>query len=204
MVFQFHSAPTTGDNQFIKKRCETFKYEITVPAHWNTDEVTLEKKHIFVSYFNKSEIRIRAFLTEEDDIESTVRKQRWNLRSIDPLLNNIIETKKIHIRKNIRDKLLVFEYRSNKQKVLQRTMISRGKDIIYIVDCKAPLRSFYMHEKFFNIALSSFSIIGEVQDENTGLEDDEGTHRANSINQSNTKIEIPKNDAKKDDEDDTF
>ncbi len=157
-VFQFHSSSSVGDHQFIKQRCDKFKYEITVPAHWETDEITLEKKHIFVSFSADAEIRVRAFAAEDTNIETTVWKRRWNLRAIDPLLDNIIETEKIHIRKNIRDKLLVFEYRSNKKKVLQRTLISQSGNIIYIVDCKSSLRSFYKHEKYFNIALSSFEI----------------------------------------------
>lgn len=195
-VFQFYSTPSNGDHQYVKQRCEKFRYEITVPARWETDEVTLEKKHIFVSYTSQAEIRVRAFLTEGNDIESTVHKRQWNLRSIDPLLNTIIETEKIHIRKNIRDRLLVFEYRSNKTKILQRTMISRSGNIIYIVDCKAPLNYFYKNEEFFNIAMSSFSISGDVQDNESRSE--------NSIHHSNKKTALPANDTKKHEEEDTF
>ncbi len=158
LVFQFQSSSSAGDHHFTKQRCDKFKYEITVPAHWETDEITLEKKHIFVSYSKNAEIRVRAFVNEDADIESTIRKRKWNLWAIDPLLNQIIETEKITIKKNIRNKLLVFEYRSNKNKMLQRTLITQSGDTIYIVDCKSPVRSFYKNEKYFNIALSSFEI----------------------------------------------
>ena len=164
-VLLFNSNKSLGDPHYVKQRCETFKYEISVPTHWERDEVTLEKKHIFVSYSNRSEIRVRAFITEEKDINPAIRTRRWNLRSIDPLLNNIIETGKIRIRKKVRDSLLVFEYRSNNKKMLQRTMISQNGNVIYIVDCKSPSDNFYKDEKYFNIALSSFSVIGEMEKE---------------------------------------
>lgn len=204
LAFQFQSASSSGDQHFIKQRCDAFKYEITVPAHWETDEVTLEKKHVFVSYSADTEIRVRAFVTDDADVESTVRKRRWNLRAIDPLLDNIIETEKIHIRKNIRDKLLVFEYRSNKKKVLQRTLISRSGDIIYIVDCKSPIRSFYKNEKYFNIALSSFSILGEVQNNATGSVHDEESFEENRPLRSKKDSKSPSKDPKKDDLEDVF
>jgi hypothetical protein len=173
-VLLFNSSRIVGDHHYIKQRCEAFQYEISVPAHWERDEVTLEKKHIFVSYSNRTEIRVRAFITEEKDINQAIRTRRWNLRSIDPLLNNIIETGKIRIRKKERDDLLVFEYRSDNNKMLQRTMISKSGNMIYIVDCKSPLKNFYKNEKHFNIALSSFSILGEIETEGeTGLPGEE-------------------------------
>lgn len=203
-VFQFLPVPSEGDHHYIKQRCEQFRYEITVPAHWQTDEVTLEKKHIFVSYSNQSEIRVRAFITDDGDIESTVRKRRWNLRTIDPLLHNIIETGKIRVRKNVRDKLLVFEYRSNNKKILQRTLISRSGEIIYIVDCKSPVRSFYANEKYFNIALSSFSISGETADSDKRFSTEENGPWDDGIESPIKDKKSPTNDLKKQEEDEIF
>jgi hypothetical protein len=162
--------PSGADPHYNRHRSERYNYEIIVPARWQTDELTLEKKHIFLSYSGDSEIKVRAFISDDPDIGRTIRKRSWNLRAIDPLLNKIIETEKITIRKNVSGKLLVFEYRSRNRKILQRTMITRNDATIYIVDCKGPVRSFYRNEESFNIALSSFKFLSGEAHAETGMD----------------------------------
>jgi hypothetical protein len=101
------------------------------------------------------------------NIEKLASDNSWQLRHIDPFLNKIIETEKITIRKKTA-KLLVFEYRSNRQKILQRTMITRNGEFLYIIECKSPARSFYRNEKIFNIAMSSFSYISGKEEPQNG------------------------------------
>ncbi|MCX8009296.1 MAG: hypothetical protein N3A54_06410 [Patescibacteria group bacterium] len=151
----------THGGLYSKHTSEEYKYEILVPAHWSIDEITLPHKHIFISFYKDSEIRIRAIVVKDDNAQPILWKRRWNLRGIDPLLQEIIDTGNIRIRKNICDSLLVFEYRAKQKKMLQRTMICKNGNIIYIVDCKAPTNVFYRHEKHFNVALSSFTVIGK-------------------------------------------
>ena len=160
MAFQGHSnGAGTADPWYVKQKCEPFNYEIIIPSKWHTDELSLSTRHIFVSYFGLAEIKVRAFNSDNAGIEDTVRKNSWNLRRIDPRLNKIIETEKISVKKNISGKLFVFEYRSRRNRMIQRTMITKNNNTVYIIDCKAPLKSFYGHEKDFNIALSSFSFL---------------------------------------------
>jgi len=167
-----------GDPHYTRHRSERFNYEIIVPTRWQTDELSLEKKHIFISYRDRTEIKVRAFVSENPEIDSTIRKRSWNLRAIDPLLNKILETEKISVKKNVTGKLLVFEYRSRCSKILQRTMITRSDTTVYIIDCKSPVGSFYRNEEAFNIALSSFKLlsggVGVEQNENGMLEDGNG------------------------------
>ncbi len=164
-----------ADPHYARYSNKTYNYEITVPSRWKTDEVTLEKRHIFISFSGHNEIKVRAFVSEEPDIDKTIRKRKWNLRAIDPNLNRILETEKITVRKNITGKLLVFEYRSRNRKLLQRTMITRNGDTVYIVDCKAPVRTFYRNEEAFNIAHSSFRLLhGAAKDEISDAESKDG------------------------------
>lgn len=160
MAFQLYSdRPVTADPLYVKQKCEPFNYEIIVPSGWHTDELTLSRRHIFVSHHGLAEIKVRAYTADDAGLDETMRKNSWNLRKIDPGLNKIIETEKISVKKNISGKLLVFEYRSRRSRMIQRTMIAKNKDTVYIVDCRAPLKSFYGYEKVFNIALSSFSYL---------------------------------------------
>jgi ABC-type uncharacterized transport system auxiliary subunit len=85
-----------------------------------------------------TEIKIRAFKSADTNFDKMVSKNSWQLRKIDPLLNKIIETENIVIRQKT-SKLLVFEYRSHRTKILQRTMITKNGDTIYIIECKSPI-----------------------------------------------------------------
>lgn len=204
MVVPFVSTvPSGADPHYNRYRSERYNYEIIVPARWQTDEVTLEKKHIFLSFSGDSVIKVRAFVTDEPDIEKTIRKRSWNLRAIDPTLNKIIETEKITIRKNVSGKLLVFEYRSRNRKVLQRTMITRNDSTVYIVDCRGPVRSFYRNEEMFNIALSSFKFLsGEVsveKGEDAGRTDNKVDDGLGELDDPPAKSRVEKDRTKKKD-----
>ncbi len=177
-LFGTRESSLQGGPRYKKHRNGTFNYEIIVPARWQTDEVTLEKKHIFLACRGRHEIKVRAFLSENPKIDSVIHKRSWNLREIDPLLNRILETEKISVKKNVEGKLLVFEYRSHRKKMLMRTMVRRENNTIYIIDCKSPVDGFYRNEEAFNIALSSFKILSggaeNGQDESGRLEEEEG------------------------------
>ncbi len=137
-----------------------YNYEIIIPLSWTKEELTLSNKHFMYAVKDaNTEIKVRAFKSSDQDIEKTVHASTWDLRKIDPGLNKIIETGKIEIKKNITGKLLIFEYKSKKNSVLQRTLITRNNGIIYIVECKSPRYSFYKYEDIFTIALASFKYI---------------------------------------------
>ena len=166
MAFNVYTGiPGLADPWYVKQKCEPFNYEIIVPSRWHIDELTLSKKHIFISYHGSAEIKVRAFTADEAGIDETMRKNSWNLRKIDPQLNKIIETEKISVKKNVIGKLLVFEYRSRRNRMIQRTMITKNEDTVYIIDCRAPLKSFYGYDRVFNIALSSFSYLSHTSTE---------------------------------------
>jgi hypothetical protein len=137
-----------------------YNYEIIIPLGWAKDELTLSSKHFMYAVRDaNTEIRVRAFKSSEQDIERTVQAKTWDLRKIDPGLNKILETEKIEIKKNITGKLLIFEYKSKKSNILQRTLISKNNGIIYIIECKSLKNSFYKYEDIFTTALASFKYI---------------------------------------------
>ncbi len=104
-------------------------------------------------------IIVRAFRSSDEDIEKIIHAETWDLKKIDPRLNKILETEKIQIQKNISGKLLLFDYRAKKNNLLQRTLIAINGGIIYIVECKSPINTFYKYEDIFTTALASFKYI---------------------------------------------
>jgi hypothetical protein len=128
-----------------------------------------EESHIMQAIGTRNiDITVRAYKTEGADINRIAHKNRWNLRKIDPFLKKIIDTKRMKIQKKIKGKLLLFEYRLKNRSILQRTMITAKNDIVYIIECRAPMRIFHRFKEPFNIAMSSFKFNdgdGEDEDE---------------------------------------
>ena len=142
-----------------------YNYEIIIPDSWTKEELTLSNKHfMYASKDANTEIKVRAFKSSDEDIEKTIHTKTWDLRKIDPGLHKIIETEKITIKKNVTGKLLIFEYRSQKNKFLQRALITLNNGIIYIIECRSPQDIFYKYDDIFTTALASFKYIsGETQ-----------------------------------------
>jgi hypothetical protein len=167
-----------SDNDYKKYKNTEYNYMIIVPTSWETSAVNSKSRHVLNSiYKNSIEIKVRAFKSSEDDMEEIANKTKWDLRKIDPLLNKIIETENVTIKKNVKGKLLLFEYKSKKRNLLQRTMITLNDNIVYIIECRAPIRKFYRYEKIFNIAFSSFNYINYEEGSGEDEEKDESAKK---------------------------
>lgn len=174
-------------------RNQQFNYSIIVPSSWSLYDLNLNDKHVMLVEKNRTtEIKVRAYKTTDSDFDKMVSKNSWQLRKIDPLLNKIIETEKITIRRKT-SKLLVFEYRSQRTRILQRTMITKSDDTIYIIECKSPINSFYRFENTFNIALSSFDVLQHRTPDMKKQEpaDIVPSQPADTINKKDKSVEIP-------------
>jgi len=155
------------ETRYTEYKNEAFNYEIKLPAGWFSTHLDLENRHILYSYPDRlTKIKVKALKSDEQDLDRIVQSNIWNIRDIDPRLNEIIETGKISIKKNVYGKLLVCEYRSRNNRFLQRTLIAANKGIIYVVECRAPVKAFYRYEPYFNSTLSSFGYL--TSDETAG------------------------------------
>lgn len=153
---------------FNNYRNEGFNYAILIPSSWKKIEINLSEKHILsVTTGSTAEIKVKAVKTPGADIEKIIHMNKWDLRKIDPALNEIISSENITIKNSVAGKLFVFEFRSNRKNLLQRTMITRSGGVVYIVECRASLRTFYRYEEIFNTALSSFKYITRENKEDT-------------------------------------
>ena len=185
-----------AESGYKKYRNQQFNYSIIVPSSWSLYDLNLNDKHIMLVEKNRTtEIKVRAFKSSDTDFDRMVSKNSWQLRKIDPLLNKIIETEKITIRRKT-SKLLVFEYRSQRTKILQRTMITKSDDTIYIIECKSPINSFYRFENTFNIALSSFDVLNHRETEMKKQEPQEPAdiappQQSDTINKKDKSVDIP-------------
>jgi len=139
---------------------EAFNYEIKLPAGWFSTHLDLEDRHLLYCYPDRfTKIKVKALKSDEQDLDRIVQSNIWKIRDIDPRLNEIIETGKISVKKNVYGKLLVCEYRSRNNRFLQRTLIAANNGIIYVVECRAPIKTFYRYEPYFNSTLTSFGYL---------------------------------------------
>jgi hypothetical protein len=151
---------TAAGIQFGTYINKNYNYEIIVPVSWQKEESTISDKHSMYAKLNSNTvINVRAFKSSSEDIERIIHAETWDLKKVDPRLNKIIETEKIQIHKNITGKLLIFDYRAKNNNLLQRTLITINGGIIYIVECKSPIGTFYKYEDIFTTALASFKYI---------------------------------------------
>ncbi len=155
--FQLNAAST----RFGTYENKNYNYEIIVPVSWQKKEsAAADHQHSMYAKLNSSTfIRVRAFKSPTEDIEKIIHSETWDLKKIDPRLNKILETEKIQIQKNITGKLLIFDYRAKKNNLLQRTLVALNGGIIYIIECKSPIGTFYKYEDIFTTALASFKYI---------------------------------------------
>ena len=138
---------------------KNFNYEIIVPKTWKKDESVSADRHSMYTKINISTgIKVRAFKSP-DDIEKIIHAETWDLKKIDPRLNKILETKKIKIQKTITGKLILFDYRTKNNSLLQRTLVAVNGGIVYIVECKSPVNTFYKYEDIFTTAIASFKYL---------------------------------------------
>jgi hypothetical protein len=151
---------TAAGIQFGTYINKNYNYEIIIPVSWQKEESAITDKHsMYVKINANTGIKVRAFRSSDEDIEKIIHAETWDLKKIDPRLNKILETEKIQIQKNITGKLLLFDYRAKKNNLLQRTLIAVNGGIIYIVECKSPISTFYKYEDIFTTALASFKYI---------------------------------------------
>lgn len=156
-IFLLLSTAAFTDSAFTTYKNEAYNYQINLPSSWHNSELNLENKHVlYCAAGTHVKIKVKALKTDEQDLDRIAQTNAWNIRNIDPRLNEIIETGKITIKKNIFGKLLVCEYRSRNNTYLQRTLITINKGIIYVIECMAPVQSFYRYESLFNGSLASF------------------------------------------------
>jgi len=132
-----------------------YGYAIKVPAGWDMAEMMLDDSHQFIAAKNKStSIIVRTIDASRYTMEKVYHDKRWKLWERDPSLVRIIDN---NIKSMEHGKVAVFNYKSKSGRILHRILLKKTTRWIFIVECRAPERSFYNLEKRFNTAFSSFS-----------------------------------------------
>ena len=172
MATLFSAISLNGHELYRIYENSRFNYKIVIPRAWSRYDIDMRNKHImYVAADKNTEIKIRAIISSERNVEHALHDKKWDLRALDSRLNEIIETEKIRINKNIAGKLLVFEYTNNRRKFLQRVMVTRNGDITYIIECRSPQATFYKFDYVFNTVFASFAFITPGESE-TDIVDD--------------------------------
>ncbi len=132
-----------------------YGYTIKIPAGWDMAEMMIENSHQFIAAKSKStSIIVRTIDASRYTMEKVYHDKRWKLWERDPSLVRIIDE---NIKSIEQGKVAVFNYKSTSGRILHRILLRKTSGWIFIVECRAPERSFYRLEKQFNTAFSSFS-----------------------------------------------
>ncbi len=147
----------SADTLFEKYVQDLYDYEVIIPAGWKKAEVEGDC-HSFTVSKGRSEIKIRAFSTENASWQSWFRGIQRKHAAL-PGLARILKGEPLSTEEGSKARLDVYQYYLRGTKYLQRTLSAMNGSAVYVVDCKSPVRTFYRDEELFNIALTSFKTV---------------------------------------------
>ncbi|OHD66319.1 MAG: hypothetical protein A2176_07480 [Spirochaetes bacterium RBG_13_51_14] len=151
-------------DEYTRYRDDVFNYSMCVPAAWKKSYSDIGYKHI-VSLAHSGGVEIMAAVSRFDDEE----KEKWDtwkswyVSGIGSSLMNIIETKEIAAGGDATIRILVFEFTTRGRKILQRTMLSKFRDNLLVIECRAPVNKFAAHTELFNTVMSSVDFSGRMK-----------------------------------------
>ncbi len=138
---------------------KAYNYRIIIPNTWKKVVYNHKNKHVMqITKDKNTGIKVKAIKSKRN-IDNIIHDEKWNLRKNNSNFKKIIETKKIKIKGDTKGRFLVYEYRSKWSNYLHRSIVTKNNGIIYIVECKSPIWSFYKVEDIFTTAMASFSYI---------------------------------------------
>jgi hypothetical protein len=149
-----------ADESFIDYSNKEFKYKAFLPAGWTKSEFDLKYKHIIKLKKGKNtEIKITATGFSDDEIYKWDNWRSWYTDKIGRNIWVITETDKFLQEKDITGRLIVFQYDGDCGKILQRILVSKTKDYIYVIECRSPVNLFKNYTDTFNAVMGSIKTI---------------------------------------------
>ncbi len=136
-----------------------FNYSFIYPAKWELRELDLIYRHIVtISLDNYTEIKVSASGTDDEEKDKWNSIEEWYTRGKGSKMRLILEKKKFKLNENTVSRLLVFQYWTGGRKMLKRMTITNSGNSIIVMECSAPIKTFYRYDRMFNAILRSIKI----------------------------------------------
>ncbi len=159
MAILLISAEVFPLTDFVNYNNSRFNYSFNYPGTWEKKEIDLVYKHLLtISLDNYTEIKVTASEADDEEKEKWQSIGEWYSKGTGSKMRLILEKKNFKLNKNIVSRLLVFQYHLDKRKMLKRmTITDTGRSII-VIECSAPVKTFYKYDSLFNAVLRSIRI----------------------------------------------
>lgn len=124
----------------------------------------LDYKYVMVlSNRDSAEIKVTATAADEQETEKWETWSEWYASDPGANLKVILEKENIEKKSAKEDakrqsKLIVLQYNRQNTTFLKRIMIHRYDGKLLVIECGAPVKAFYSHEKTFNRVMQSLEL----------------------------------------------
>jgi hypothetical protein len=148
--------PSTDFVQYSNKR---FNYSFIYPGTWEINEIDLVYRHLLLISLDKyTVIKVTASGADDDEKEKWNSIKEWYSKGTGSRMRLILEKKNFNLNRSTVSRLLVFQYRIGKRKMLTRMTITDTGSSIIVMECSAPIITFYEYDRIFNAVLRSIKI----------------------------------------------
>jgi hypothetical protein len=138
------------------KRSDSFS--ILVPQSWSMS-ASFDQEIPSYSFFKDSAlITVKVLPSPSANLSDIIRGEFISLLDKDPSCSQILDTDEYLTAKNIKVRLVVFEYKDSKTKkaTVHRSYFLNNENRIFIITCSAPRSVFYKFEDIFTSSMGSF------------------------------------------------
>jgi hypothetical protein len=136
-------AVTFSLTDFVQYNNSRFNYSFLYPGTWEKNEIDLVYRHLLtISLDNYTEIKVTASGADDEEKEKWHSIKEWYSKGMGTRMRLILEKKKFKLNRSTVSRLLVFQYRVGKRKMLKRMTITETGNSIVVMECSAPIKTF--------------------------------------------------------------
>lgn len=136
-----------------------FNFSFIYPGTWEKKEIDLIYKHLLIiSLDNYTEIKVTSSEADDEEKDKWNSINEWYSEGTVSKMKLILEKKKFKLNESTDSRLLVFQYRIGKRKMLKRMTIIDTGSVIVVMECSSPVKTFYKYDRLFNAVLRSIRI----------------------------------------------
>jgi hypothetical protein len=144
---------------FVPYNNSRFNFTLMYPGTWEKREIDLVYMQLLtISLDNYTEIKVTASGADDEEKDKWNSIREWYSKGTDLKMRLILEKKNFKLNKSTVSRLLVFQYWIGKRKMLKRMTITDTGSSIIVMECSAPVKTFYKYDSLFNAVLRSIKI----------------------------------------------
>ena len=164
VIWSFHAQGTitrdnTPDPQYARFADDYFQYSLLIPKEWHKSDFDLRYKRILVLGKGRyPRIKITATVQDHEERDKWQCWKDWYFADSRLMVIKIIEEKAFTRIKGLKGRLIVFEYKRGSKRFLQRMLLAQFNRTMLVIECSAPVKTFYTHAGIFDATMSSIQI----------------------------------------------